>query len=80
MENMCSVLMNLNSFYFLTIYITAQMRTLFNYKTTFSRQLCTISEGCSIEAGANNKIIILPHFSQIKLIDNHHSSKGKICC
>ncbi len=46
MENMCPVLMHINTFNLLTIYIASKMIPFFNYKTFFTSFMCDVSK-CS---------------------------------
>ena len=64
MENMCTILMDVDTFYILTIDITAELRSFVYDKTFFPCQSGKISKRCSKETGTNNQIIILLHINQ----------------
>ena len=58
---MCAVFMDVNPLYVFTIDIPAQMRPLVNHQAAVAFFMCEMCEGCSVEAGSDNDIIICTH-------------------
>ena len=48
MKNMCTILMYMNFFYILCIYISRNIRTFINYQNRFPRFFCFTGKHCPI--------------------------------
>ena len=83
-ENMCSILVHLNSFYFFTINISGNVISFFNHKAFFSTFLCFMCENCTKKSCSHNQIIVFhifsplfclisPHFRQFSLESQYFS-------
>ena len=59
-ENMCTILMNVDSFNLLCIYISSNVRAFIDYKNRLARLLRLMSKDSAVQTGTYDKIIV--HF------------------
>ena len=59
MENMGTVIMNIDSLNILTIDVSTKMMTLVDYKTTFTMTVRHTGKGGAINTGPNNQLVVL---------------------